>query len=118
MARSKWARVMSLTSPPIPIPALLNIRSRCPWSLAVRSTSSLTASGSLTSRPAADARPGGPACSSSDALCAPISSRSANTTDAPRAERADAMARPIPEAAPVTIATLPSKRVSVGIAAA
>src|SRR3546814_10265974 len=40
--------------------------------------------------------------------CAPLSSTSATRTLAPCCARDDAIARPIPRAAPVTIATLPS----------
>ena len=50
-----------------------------------------------------------PACSISDTVSAPPSAfTSATTTEAPAAASAIAVARPMPEAPPVTIATLPS----------
>ena len=71
MTRFQWARVSSLTGPATATPALLNMKSRCPWSCAVRSTSAATASASVTSRATPDTRPGGPAANVSAASLTP-----------------------------------------------
>src|ERR671913_1167908 len=79
---------------PPEIPALANMMSRRPWSATVCSTRRSTSA----SEPA-----------STDMMSTP-SVRSAATTVAPSERNRSAVASPIPEAAPVIIATLPSSR--------
>src|SRR5581483_6781952 len=104
IARSQRASPSSSRSPPIPMPALLKIRSRRPCMETVSSTICATATASRTSTPAAVA-PRSPATRR-----APSSFRSATTTVSPRAASALHSASPMPDPPPVTIAMRPATR--------
>ena len=103
-----WSQSSSVTSGTcwlLATPAMLPKTSRRPWSATTCSTAAWQAARSATSQtiepidPAASAVPTRPA-----------SSMSRPTTVAPSAARRIAVARPMPEAAPVRAATLPSNR--------
>ena len=88
-----------------PVPALLNRRSRRPKACFVVSKRPRTESGSVTSVGTARARgPSGPARATVSASAS--GRRPASTTEYPSPRRARAVARPIPDPAPVTIAVL------------
>ena len=117
MVRFQCARVSSLTGPATAIPALLKRKSRWPWSLrdALDERRPRLRRRSRRERRRTPA-PVVPPPSASAAAFAPASSMSARTTVAPRRASAPARALPIPEAAPVTMATCPWKWVSTGMA--
>src|SRR5262245_26233792 len=89
-ASSRWI------GPPPATPAAFSTTSRRPWSRTIPSTASRIEGSSATS--AMRTSPSGPA------------SRSTPATLAPSSANRRAHARPIPDAAPVTRATLPSRR--------
>src|SRR5690349_20316537 len=89
-ASSRWI------GPPPATPAAFSTTSRRPWSRTTASTASRIDDSSATS--ATRTSPSGPGC------------RSTPTTFAPSSPKRRAHARPIPDAAPVTNATLPSRR--------
>src|SRR2546429_5151944 len=89
-ASSRWI------GPPPATPAALSTTSRRPWSRTTASIASRIDDSSATS--ATRSSPSGPGC------------RSTPTTFAPSSPKRRAHARPIPDAAPVTNATLPSRR--------
>ena len=87
-------------------PALLNAASSRPNSATVRSTIAATWASSLTSQRTASALWPWPISFSASARTA-SSRKSASTTAAPASANAWAVASPMPDAAPVTSATLP-----------
>ena len=90
------------------MPALLNAQSSRPKAATVRATIAATSASRLTSPPMAIAWP--PAALISPTVPAALSSvRSATATRAPSRLMATAVARPIPDAPPVTSAVLPSR---------
>src|ERR671918_2089532 len=89
-ASSRWI------GPPPATPAAFSTTSIRPWSATTASTASRIDGSSATS--ATRTSPSGPGC------------RSTPTTFAPSTAKRRAHARPIPDAAPVTSATLPSRR--------
>ena len=91
------------------MPALLNAQSRRPWRSVASATSATTSSRRVTSVASHAASP--PASETSLAVSASASSaRSPSTTFAPSRANVSAEARPIPPAAPVITATLPSSK--------
>ena len=90
-------------------PALLTSTSRPPSSLVMRTTAASTPASSVTSSPMASARP--PCCTMASAtVCAAAAFISTTATAAPAWANTSAMRLPRPLAAPVTKATLPSRR--------
>ena len=85
------------TVPTAPIPALLTRTSRPPSSPTTRATAARTTSSRLTSQ-VSDSRPASGA-----------GARSSTATRAPRSRNRRAVARPIPDAPPVTAATSPAR---------
>src|SRR5262245_53736935 len=109
MIASHVASSVSITVPEEPMPALLTRMSRVPKAATVSFTTRRQSPSRETS--AACARARAPASAMLLATsCAASSERSTSATDAPSRPKASAVARPIPEPAPVTSATLPSKR--------
>ena len=99
----------------VTVPALLNNRSRRPWSARTWSNSAATESGSLTSTTIADPDP--PSGSQASAVAASRwARRPAATTCHPSPANARAADAPMPLPAPVTTATLRSRGARAGTA--
>src|SRR5215208_7127248 len=110
MMRAQWPGSSAKRSSPL-MPALLNAISKCPKYSTAQSKAEPRSSVFVTSqRRNAALPPFAPAIST---VCRPSSSStSATTTFAPRSASASTAARPIPEAPPLTTATLSS--ISIG----
>src|ERR1700688_409199 len=106
--RSSASSSRSTTGDWAMMPAMLAMTSSVPKLDTASSTSESTSPGTVTSTPRASAR--APASSSCPAVVtAPPVSMSAHSTAAPAAPSSTAVARPMPDAAPVTTATRPAR---------
>ncbi len=94
-------------------PALLTTRSTPPKARAASAIEAATAAASVTSEATLIATSGPPISAATFAAASP--SRSATTTHAPSAARRRAIARPMPEPAPVTRATRAARALGWGI---
>ena len=110
--RSQSAVVVSTRDLLSERPALLITISTPPKARLPAAIAPLIAFSSVTSTPTATALSGPP--SSVATFCAPAKSRSATTTQEPSATSRVAIALPIPDAAPVTSAILPTSALPLG----
>ncbi len=105
--RSQSSSVASITEPLLFTPALLYNTSTRPNSLLIWANALSTWAGSAMSAPTATALPPAPAISAAVSLAA-SAAMSTSATAAPSRANNSAAARPIPDPAPVTTATLPA----------
>ena len=103
------SRLVSISAPRAATPALLTRTSSLPNALRVASITPAHPASAPTSWASASAMPPA-AVMSSTTSAAGASAMSVSTTRAPSRASARALAAPIPEPAPVTIATLPATR--------
>ncbi len=109
MTLSQSSVEVSWTVPTPAMPALLKSTSMCPSAFAVSSAIRRASSGSVTSAKMALALPPS-AWTSLTVSSAPARSTSAMTTHPPSRAKRSALARPMPEPAPVMRQTFPSRR--------
>src|SRR5919202_4552355 len=108
--RSQVASSVARMSSPPPMAALLTRTSMRPYALSAVSTSRWASAARVTSMSTQTARPA--VCTIWSTVSRPrVESRSATTTAAPSLAARNAMARPIPDPAPVTIATRSVSRI-------
>jgi len=110
-ARSQWSRVMVSTVPPttmVPTPALLSSTSRRPKARTAASTAVAPASGRARST-AVDATSPPVARTSATVRSSSGPRTSTSATRAPARTKSNALARPMPVAAPVMMATFPAR---------
>src|SRR3984957_17467552 len=105
--RSQSSSVASITEPLLLTPALLYSTSTRPNSLVTWANAPSTWAGSARAAPPASALPPASAISPAVSLTAWVA-MSTSATDAPSRANSTAAARPIPDPAPVTTATLPA----------
>ena len=105
--RFHCSTVRSMALPASPMPALAYSTSSLPRPDTVSATMRSTCSGTVTSTLSDSARLGALSLMAAAVSAAPLSLMSAHITRAPSAANSCAAARPMPEPAPVTIATFP-----------